>query len=149
MELVTISELNYQCRTSGEDALLTMYADAAEAALAKLANRNLYIDADALQAAIDAVPADMAAAHIAYDEAMDAAALIDDERDRATAESIAENALSNAQITESRTINGIAINGSIKGAILLTVAEFYRNREVGDVPQGARNIMQLHQYVGP
>lgn len=149
MELVTISELNYQCRTSGEDALLTIYADAAEKACAKIANRNLYPDAEALQAAIQAIPAVMAVAYTAYDTAMDAAALLDDERDQETAEAIAERALLTAQINESRTVNGIVADGDIKGAILLTVAEFYRNREIGDVPRGARNILELNAYVGP
>lgn len=53
MQLVEIEQLRAHCRTeSDDDALLTLYADAAEQMVYDVLNRRVYADADALAAAV-------------------------------------------------------------------------------------------------
>lgn len=53
MDLVTIEQLRAHCRAESEDdALLTVYGEAAEQAAADFLNRRVYADADALAAAV-------------------------------------------------------------------------------------------------
>lgn len=150
LELVSIEQLRFQVRADADegDDLLTLFGEAAEKACKRLCNRNLYVDDTALQDAIEALPAAMAAASEAYDSAMDAAASIDDERERDTAEKIAEKALSNAQLNQFYTLNGMVLTADLQAAILLAATDFYEKRAAGDVPQGARHVCELNRYNG-
>lgn len=143
MELVTIDTARVHCKADGDDdALLTVYFDAAEAACAQHVNRNLYPDDDALQAAIAEIPAAMATAFTTYDTAMLAAAALTDNNQRLVAEAIAKRALQKAQIMQHNTLHGIVATPNIIAAVLLTGAHFYANREDGaSIPGAATNIL--------
>ena len=137
--------------------MLTIYANAAEKACANFANRALFVDQAALDAAIQAVPAAMSAAFIAHKSAVEAAASIADEDERDIAESIAHQKLFAARVAQSNIIYGIAVDEDIIAAILLTTGHFYRNREevvvgsdsaVNQLPIGAERIMKWYRRVG-
>lgn len=150
MTLVTIEQLRFQVRADADegDELISLFGEAAEAACQALCNRYLYVDAAALQAARDALPAAMAAASAAYETAMDAAASIDDDRERDTAEQIAKKDLQDAEVAQAYTLHGLVVTPDLIAAILLTATDFYNNREAGDVPAGARNTCFRYRHIG-
>lgn len=152
MNLITIEQARTQCKLAeGEDdAILTIYANAAEAACARAANRSLFATSEALQTAIDGVATAMAAAHTAYDDAIDAANALDDSRDASVAKVAAWRALADAKISATNILNGMVATDDVIGAILITVAHFYRYRDEADVslPGAARNVMDSVAYCG-
>ena len=152
MELITIGQARTQCRLAeGEDdAILSINAAAAERACMRAANRNLYVDQTALDAAIAALPAAMAIVYADYDDAIEAAALLEDSREKADAEQAAKKALYLAKLNQTMTINGIVATEEIIGAILLTVDYFYVNQGEATLalPGAAQNLINMIRYVG-
>lgn len=152
MNLITIEQARTQCKLAeGEDdAILTIYANAAEAACTRAANRSLFATPEALQTAIDGVPTAMAAAHVAYDAAIDAANLLADSRDADVAKVAAWRALADAKISTTNTLNGMVVTDDVIGAILITVGHFYRYRDEAEcsLPGAARNVMDTVRYCG-
>lgn len=157
MQFVTIGEVRQHCKAdSADDAMLTIYADAAEAAVVAFLNRNVYLDSGALATAIAAV--DLSAVHSAYEDAIEAADALDSELDKQYAIDKATITLHNAQLNASMTNDGMVINKDIKAAILLLAAHFNRNREAVTSGQGAsavevpftvESLLRFHRKIGP
>ena len=83
MQFITIDQARDHCKSdSADDTMLTVYANAAEKAVAKMANRNIYATQGALDAALGGVVASMVAANATYTAALTAAAAIDIEADK-------------------------------------------------------------------
>lgn len=154
MNIITIEQAREHCKTDAvDDEMLTIYANAAEAACAQLANRALFVDQAALEAAVAAVSPTMTAAFAAHKTALDAAASLD-EFNREWAEDEANQTLMAARVRASHIIAGKVADDDIIAAILLTTGHFYRNREENgttkfdEVPMGAARIMRWHRRVG-
>lgn len=141
MQLITIGQARLHCKADeADDDMLTIYANAAEAACAKALNRNVYPDADALASARAGMQAAMVTANAAYETAMDAADEIDIAADKLVAEEIAMQNLVEAQCDYYRKRDGIVVTDDILAAILLTLGHLYRNREDVVTGQGAAAI---------
>lgn len=160
MKLITLDQARDHCKADGDDdGLIAVYADAAESACARIANRNLYADATGLAAAIAAVPTAMATAYTDYDAAVAAANSADDDRIRTMMLANAQIALDRATVEAENVLHGITAEEypDIISAVLMTVGHFYRNREnvVGgqgasaiEVPMSARNVMTELRWPG-
>lgn len=158
MDLITIERARAHCRADGfDDEILTVYANAAERACARRANRNVYKDDAARNAALDALPAKMTAAFADYETAMTAAAAIANEDERKLAEYRAQAALDEAKLDHFNTVNSIVVTDDYIAAVLLTLGHFYRNREevvagmgaqAVQLPFGAQAILDLMFKVG-
>lgn len=171
MKLITLEQarthVNADSGDESDDALLTTYCNGAEAACARLANRNLYATATELQAAVSGVPAMMEAAYVAYDAAVAVAESQTDARMKAFHMAAAQTALNTATNNADAIINGLAldvaaVNGQPVGddiilAVLMTVGHSYRNREsvvagqgaaAVEVPLSAQAIMRNNRWIG-
>ncbi|WP_295379564.1 head-tail connector protein [uncultured Pseudacidovorax sp.] len=121
--------------------------DAAEDHAAQYLNRRLFASAGDLQAAVDAVPADLAAARTAYDAATTAAANIEDPELQALARGRAEIAYVRAKTLAQETFDGIVLTPSIEAAVLLILGLLFQNREDGQagtmtsLPLGSRQLL--------
>lgn len=147
MILVTLDQVRAHCRADDdEDAEITLYATAAEAAAFAFLDRNVYADADALKAAVDGVPAAMVAASAAKQAAYDAAAAIEDETARCMAYDAADQAFERAKENARRTYVGIVGNDAIRAAVLLIAGHLYRNRE--EVVTGTSSVGAVQLPVG-
>lgn len=152
MRFVTLTTLRDHCRADTEDdALLTIYGDAAERSVEMLANRYLYVDAATHNTEVDLLPAKVAAARDAYKADMDAAAAIADDVERDFAKSMALDALNRVLIDAQKVRDGLVITEDMKAAILLIAGSLYRNREevatgvsVTQIPVGAHAIMSKY-----
>lgn len=149
---LTTAKLHLKEDSSDQDALITLYIEAAEETAIQFLNRRVYIDQAALNTAIAGVQATLAAATVAYDVAITAAALLTVaiESDAATAHAV--NVYSSAQTVARETRAGIVKNDVIKAAILLTLGDLFANREetiigtiVASLPFGARALMQPYR----
>lgn len=159
MNLITLAQARLHVKADGDDDdVLTIYCNAAEAACARLANRNLYKDMAALNAALSALPDALSDAWEAHDAAMIAAAGLSDLRQRAFAEDNARASLSAAMATHQNVVNGIVVTDDMIAAVLLTVGHLYRNRENNitgqgaaavELPMSAQNLMAPHRWIGP
>ena len=173
MKLITIEQarthINADSGDETDDALLTTYCNGAEAACARLANRNLYPSTVDLNAAIATVQASMAAAYAAYDTAIEAANALTDERMKAYVTNMAAVQLTSTTVEQDAILHGLALDAAADAdgqparddiilAILLTVGHSYRNREnvatgqsasAVEVPMTAQHIMAQHRWIGP
>lgn len=159
MELISIDQARDHVKADGEDDdLLTIYCDGAEAACARLANRNLYADGDALAEAITASVVTMTAAFATFDAAMLVAQAASDPRMKFMLTEDAAAALQQASNEHMRTLQGIVATDDIKAAVLLIVGHWYINREevvsgqgaaAVQLPMGAQAIMAQHRWLGP
>ncbi len=157
MQFVTIEEVRNHCKAdAGDDAMLTIFADGAEAAAVAFLNRNVYLDNGALTTAIAAV--DMTAIHSAYEDAIEAANALDSDLDKQFAIDAAGIALRSAQVAASFVLEGMVITKDIKDAILLMAGHWYRNREsvvagqsaaAVEVPMSAQWLMGFYRKIGP
>lgn len=158
MNLITVDQARAHCKAdAADDTMLTIYANAAEKACERAVNRNVYVDADARDAAIAAIPAAMTAAFAAYDAAKIAADALTDARDQDVAYSIACEQLAAAQLDQTRTVNSIIADDDYIAAVLLTLGSLYVTREdeiVGQgataakLPNGAAALLWPHRWVG-
>lgn len=154
MQFVTLSEARTQCKAdAADDAMVTIYANAAEKRCSQIAQRNIYVDGTALTAARATVSASLVAANAAYAAAIAAADALTIDADKADAKLSAEAALQEAQLSASMIRDGIVVTADIKAAVLLITAHWYRNREevqtgpganAVQIPQGAQNIMEQY-----
>jgi hypothetical protein len=129
MNLVTIEEARAHCKSDpADDAMLTLYVNAAEAACSKHANRNIYADQAGLDAGLAALPTDIAAANAAYDTAIAAAASLT-AGNKLFAEEAAAFNLRQATARAQYTLAGMVLTDDVKAAVLLTAGHFYANRE--------------------
>lgn len=161
MKFVTIDQLRVQCAAelSGtDDAQLTVYANAAEQTVQRMANRAIFLDSTERDVAIAALPASVAAAYTAYDAAIAAADSAGDKRNVAYQSQLAQSALNEVLNDAEAKEHSILIQPDIVEAILLLVGHWWRNREEVEtgsgaaavaVPQAAEHIMERYRYLGP
>lgn len=129
MPLLTPEQCRTQCRVDGDyaDAELAALLASAEDAAAAYLNRSLFADQAALDDALDAFPAEAAAAASAYSVAMAAA---DSEPKAAKAEamrSVAKQRKASADLALSRNLAGMVANPSVSAAVRLTLAHLWEN----------------------
>ncbi len=156
MPLLTIEQARAQCSVDSLDAddLLTAIVESAEDAAAAYLNRTIFADQASLDAAIAAVAGDMGTAGDAYDAAVEAAALVENEYQQAAALEVACAELARARRSAARSLHGIVVNASILAAIRLIVGHLWANREsvvIGDVavelPMGAHALLRPYRRV--
>ena len=169
MKIVTIGQVREHVKADGDDdELLTAYANAAEAACERLANRAIFATTGELTTAKAAVPAMMTTAYETYDAAVLAAQGHDDDRIIVMMTAQAQNALNAATLRADWVLNGLAIDKAADGtsqpkgddivvAILMTAGHYYRNREnvvtgqgaaAVELPGAAKDIMLLNRWIG-
>lgn len=159
MKLITIAQARDHCKADGadDDAMLTVYADAAEAICARLANRSLFATQAELDAAVAGVAATMATAYANYDAAVEVANGQDDTRIQTMQLAQAQWALDKATVDAEAIIHGIVADADVIDAVLLTTGHLYRNREnvatgtgaaAVEVPMTAQNIMANRRWIG-
>lgn len=158
MNFLTIDNVRAHCKADSDaDTELTAAGEAAEEACVRKLNRYVYVDQTALDAAIADLPAAMAAAKIAYDAALQTAESEEDIELRCMFEKKAEREWFAARLKYDYTINGIVINFSIKGAMLLMAGHLFKNREAvvsgqgataTELPMGVENLLWPYVYVG-
>lgn len=155
MNLVTLDNLRAHVKSDGDDDdLLSIYGNAAEEACARACNRHFYKDQPALDAARAGLPTLMEVAYTAYDAAIEAAALIEDERLAADAEEAAEIDLAAARSNQLRTRHGKVAGPDVLAAVLLTAGHLYVNRQDGvpgdlQPPAAAAALLYGHMWVPP
>lgn len=137
MSLITLATAKAHLRLESDypDAQVQGKLDAAERMAAEFLNRRVYANADALTAAVAAVPAALVAAGTAYETALTVADAIDDCVAQRAAKGYALRAYRDAQTVACETYAGIVINPQIEAAMLLTLGHLFENRQ--DVQQGA------------
>jgi hypothetical protein len=130
------------------------YMAGAEDHASQYLNRVIYADADAMNTAIEALPVALTAARVAYEEAIAAAALIENASDRRDAVDIAESLLRAARAGTARALNGIVVNPSIISAVLLILGHLFESREdvviaatAVELPHGARALLRPYRRV--
>lgn len=158
MELVTIDTLRMHCRADGDDdELIERYGNAAEAACAARVSRGLFADEDALNAALETVPTLLTAAWDSYDEEMEAADAITDERVRAAAVISATKKRDNAIRKASAITNGMVATQDIIIAVMLLTKTWYdtgttvvtgQGAAAVELPFGAETILARYAYTG-
>lgn len=159
MKLVTIDEARKHCKADGDDDdLITLYGNAAEAACARLANRNLYSTQAELTAARVASDAAMEAVYAAYDAAVLAAESATSAMHRIALTDDAKSDLDRALNARMGVVNGIVADDDVKAAVLLTLGHWYVNREevvtgqgaaAVQLPMSASAIMSQYRWLGP
>lgn len=146
MKIVTIAEALEQCRADAEDTtLVTLYADAAEAACEKFCNRAFFATAGAKSSAVDSVPSNLAAANTEYKASLASADANPDEYQREVLIAAAEAKFHEKSDAEYRNLHGLVADAAVKAAILLTTASFYANREEGGIPALACQYLRMRQ----
>lgn len=158
MELVTIDTLRTHCRADGDDdELIAAYGDAAEAACVARVSRGLFADANALNAALETVPTLLTAAWDSYDDEMEAAEALSDERVRAAAIISATKKRDNAIRNAAAITNGMVATPDIIVAVMLLVKTWYdtgttvvtgQGAAAVELPFGAETILARHAYTG-
>lgn len=159
MKIVTLDLARNHVKSDGDDdALLTQYVEAAEAACEREIGRYVFATQEALDAAKAALPATVLAASLAYEAAVEAAELLDDERAAGFALAAAEQDLVASNIAVTRTRYGMVANYELTAAVLLIAGHLYRNRETVvtgqgasavEVPEAASALLGRLRYVGP
>lgn len=156
MSITTLAQAKLHLRVdhADEDALIQVYLDAAEQAVADLMDRNLYADSSALLAAQSVVAATLADAEATYNAAMALADAMDSDLETQAAEDAAGEVLRRAYQTARRTSFGVAMQDDIQAAVLLLVGHLYANREattmnvatlnVVEAPMSVRFLLQRH-----
>lgn len=130
------------------------YIDAAISYVQAHLNRNIYPDQRALDDARDAAIESVVAADITYTEALEEASDIENAQERKLRQQAALYQLEDAKRETNRAIHGMVINGTIKGAMLLTLGNLFENREavvVGastvELPQGVPALLRPFRLV--
>lgn len=156
--LVDIDVAMLHCKAdSNEEAMVQTYLNAAEAAVQRFANRNIYVDQDALDTARDAVPAAMVTANADYAAAMTAAGALGTPEDIADAEAAAAQTLRATKVALSYANDGMVVTDDVIAAVLLMTGHLYRNREEVQtgpganavvLPMGAQALMATYRILG-
>lgn len=156
---VDLPTLRSHCRAdSADDSLLTAYLAAAKQACATLANRNIYDDSTAQNAAKVNAVADYETAYNAYTAALAANSTtyagIQEMIDAANAAAVAT--FREARKNYTAAVNSIVTNPEIDEAVMLLAAHYYRNREsvaagqsvsAIEVPMATSSIMSHWRYM--
>lgn len=130
MSLIPLADAKEHLRVEPDypDAQVVGYLDAAERVAAEFLNRRIYADQAALNSAIAAVPAQIAAAREAYEDALEAADALTDETARQMAREHAQREWERAQDEATETYRGIVMNDQIRAGILLVLTNLFENR---------------------
>ena len=154
---ITVEQARAQCRVEAaddDDATLLECARAAEIRCARLANRSIFLSADAKAAAIASTLTALDAARATYDADIAAIPYDAGPVQRASAYKAAIAALDAAVLAHEQAVVGIIINDDIMRAMLLTLGKYYRHREdvtderVATLPDGAERIMRHYRWTG-
>lgn len=157
MDFITIDRARAHCKAdSADDAMLTIYGNAAEKACANLVNRAVFVDQEALETAQTTAYADMSAANAAYATAVDDANALTGS-DKTSAMQKANADLFKAQATYLGIVNGMVVTEDFIAAVLLVLGHLYRNREdvvtgqaaaAVQIPMGAQALLAPLRNVG-
>ena len=156
MPLLTPEQCRKHCEVvdDSQDAQLLDLLASAEYAAAAYLNRVIHADQGVLDAAIDGYADAVAAAHGAYDTAIeqaDAEQTTGDAYKAAAMREVAALKRATALRAAERSANGIVANGSVLAAIKMTLAHLYENREavttgaMAEVPMGATNLLRPYR----
>lgn len=144
MPFITLDTAKAHLRIDGTDSdvdLAGKIATAEELAIDDL-NCNVYADQNALDTAIAAVPATLAAAKAAYDIAYSSAIAITDADLSLIEEAHALAVYMRAVYAATATRNGVVITARIISAMLIIVGYLYENREGEEkVPEAAQRLL--------
>lgn len=156
MPVITLDQARAHLRVEADYPAeqIQAYIAGAEDAAAQYLNRTVFADATAQSAALDALPASLAAARAAFDAAVSAAQGLDDPTARQATIDVARARLADARSAAGRSLNGIVSNPSIVAAALLTVGHLYSNRTdvvvgatVAELPNGVRALLRPYRRV--
>lgn len=137
MPLVDVATAKRELRAlDADDADITRRLTAAEEQVTLFLGRNVYVDQDALDAAVAAAPDALAEASTVWQTAVDAALALEVETERTLNQADADSAYRDAQEAYRMTRRGIVVNESIKTAILLIAASLWEHRGDEDGIQG-------------
>lgn len=137
MPLVDVATAKRELRAlDADDADITRRLTAAEEQVTLFLGRNVYVDQDALDAAVAAAPDALAEASTVWQTAVDAALALEVETERTLNQADADSAYRDAQEAYRMTRRGIVVNESIKTAILLIAASLWEHRGDEDNVQG-------------
>lgn len=154
MKFVTLDEAKAACRADDEDdALLTLYVNAAEAACMRYCGRTIFKDATEQNTATEGLQSAMTAARDALDAANAAADLIEVPELACLARAQAQRVYVKAIRKIDYDMVGQVAEDDFKAAVLMTLGHFYRNREdvASDliaVPQNSRFYLDPYVYQG-
>ena len=124
------------------DTDLTLKIAAAERSAIEYLQCNVYADQTALDTAIAAVPATLAAAKATYDAAYLAAVAIVDVDLSLMEQAYSMTTYMRAVYAATRTRQGVVINELIQSAILLTLGWINETREDGEaLPRAAQDLL--------
>ncbi len=151
--LVSVAEAraNHGIDDDYPEAPITLKLMAAEQFAQSFLNRRVYADGTALTAARALVPASILAAGVAWEAAVDAADLIEDEIASEMAHTFAESDYTAALAGAREIFSGIVINEQIKAAILLIFGHLFENHEdvvMGSaqaIPMGSQYLLQPYR----
>lgn len=136
MSLIAIERAKQHLRVDGpdEDALITGQLMAAERLAMAWIRRNVYADAQALAAAVEAVPAVLSEATGAYEDALEQAKALPNALERHAAIAAAQENYDDAQGEAKRTRRGRVLDDLFTSGVLLTLGALYENREMLEPP---------------
>jgi len=144
MAFLTLTQAKAHLRIDGsdEDTDLTLKLAAAERAATEYLNCNVYADSTALNAAIAAVPATLAAAKVTYDAAYLVAIAMTDTDLSLIEQAQAMSVYMRAVYDATRTRQGVVINELIQSAMLLILGYLHESREDGtEIPRAAQDLL--------
>lgn len=144
MSFITLDQAKEHLRIDGTagDTDLTLKLAAAERAATEYLRCNVYADQTALNSAIAAVPANLAAAKTAYDAAYLVAVAIADTDLSLIEQAYAMTVYMRAVYEATRTRMGIVINEQIQSAMLLILGRLYEVREDdAEMPRAAQDLL--------
>lgn len=142
MPLITLAQAQAHLRGDFDEADLLLKIAAAERSAIEYLQCNVYADQSALDTAIAAVPATLAAAKATYDAAYIVAAAIDDVDLSLMEQAHAMSVYMRAVYAATRTRQGVVINELIIAAMLLILGRLFEVREDdADVPRAAQDLL--------
>jgi hypothetical protein len=156
MPVITLDQARAHLRVDADypQGQIETYIAGAQDHASQYLNRSIFDTADAMSAAITALPAALAAARVAYEAGVAAAKEIENAGDRCDALEIARAQLEASRAGTARTLNGIVVNPSIVSAVLLLLGHLFENREdvvagvsVAELPLGARALLRPYRRV--
>lgn len=156
MPVITLDQARAHLRVESDYPAeqIQAYIAGAESAAAKYLNRSVFQDETARDAALDAIPATLAAAQAAFDASVAAAQVIADPTAHHATIDVARARLTDAQAAAIRDMHGVVANPSIVAACLLTLGHLYANRtdvvvgaSVAELPIGACSLLRPDRRV--
>lgn len=131
MSLIDLATAKAHLRVEDDypDSQVSIYLNAAEKMASEFLNRVIFSDQAALNEAVAAVPVFLEAAKTAYDDALEAADLIQDPLASSAARDYAARVYRATQIKADEIYSGVVINDLIAAGILLILGQLFMNRE--------------------